>query len=76
MSWTKKYEGTQEEKDKETINDIRFYLGDQFERIEKLIMSHEPPPTMKDFVFSLSFLGIQGYPVEAWARKLGITVTK
>lgn len=75
MHHTIKYTGTQEENDKKAIEDIRFYLGDGlFERIEKLLSEYNIM-TRKEFEFSLSFLGIQGYPCEAWARKLNITLT-
>ena len=74
MHHTRTYIGTQEEKDKKAMEDIRFYLGDElFEKTEKII-GCDKTISRKEFVFSLSFLGIQGYPCEAWARKLNITL--
>lgn len=73
FSYYTKYEGTQEEKDKKAIEDIRFYLGEErFEAAEKLI---DKSINYKQFVFSVEFLGVVGYPVEAWARKLGVKIS-
>lgn len=76
MSYTIEYKGTQEEKDERAMKDIRSFLGnDLFERIEKLLSEKTGKTiTRKEWHFSLSFVGIQGYPCEAWARKLNITL--
>ena len=57
------------------MEDIKSYLGEQFEVTEKLLKDDIALGglTRGGLLFSLEmFLGIEGYPAEVWADLLGV----
>lgn len=64
------------EKQAKAIQDIKDYLGvKKFKHVCKLVHADQTA-TRTMFVRSLSiFVGIEGYPAEAWADELGLAKT-
>ena len=62
---------SEEEKQEKALNDIKDYLGEpKFNEITSAFRNTYPVgvkvPTLGQFRFKLSFVGVQGYPVEVW----------
>lgn len=62
------YEGLSDiEKHNKAIQDIKDYLGEEkFEQLTKQCKEEYPDLTLEQFRMSVSFAGVQGYPVKAW----------
>lgn len=53
------------------LEDIRFYLGpEKFDEMSDMFKQYQPPITLDQFAFALSFAGIEGYPVRAWHEEI------
>ena len=79
MHYYRKYDQftNQADKDKQALADIKEWLGTRkFNQLEVQFQSCEPRFTFPQFTFACSMIGIEGYPTEAWARRLGIEVTQ
>lgn len=65
------------EKQAKAIYDIKNYLGvPKFKQVCRLVHGDQTV-TREGFIMSLAiFVGIEGYPAEAWADKLGLVVAK
>jgi hypothetical protein len=71
MKQTVKYDESDPAREAKAIADIRAYLGDMaFANCERVFRA-EPTLTLGDVRVSCAvFLGIEGFPVEAWFRRL------
>lgn len=72
--YIKSYEGLEgAAKQAKAIEDIKSYLGvPLFKKIAKAVHADQTL-TRKCFIFQLSmFVGIEGYPANAWADELGL----
>lgn len=75
MHYTLSYKDIpQDEADKKAIEDAIFYNEKGVQVVEKAI-AEKQITNFTQLEFYLSFAGIQGYPVQALARKHGIEIT-
>jgi hypothetical protein len=66
--YTIDYKGLSEDEKKEkAMNDIKFYLGSQFDKSNETLKQAD---SFDEFNFCCEMIGITGYPVEAWFREL------
>lgn len=64
-----------EAREAKMITDIKEYLGEQkFNRLTRQLKMCRPLPTMGQLMMGCMVLGIEGAPIEAWARHIGIEV--
>lgn len=70
------YSGSVEEKDAKALRDLADWFGDKWPQLDSDFRNdfeHEGL-TFKQLRFYMSFGGVQGYPVEAYARSIGMTI--
>lgn len=75
MHYEINFTGTEAEKDAQAIKEIINWLGqEKFNDINEEFRAFGQPVTLGRFSLLVSIAGIQGYPVQAWARFLGPSV--
>ncbi len=71
-----KYSGADGAKRAQALKDIEGWFGKErmvtFEASVKAIQESDEPMNRTNFVMTVWFGGVQGYPVQVWADKLGI----
>lgn len=68
MSHTARYSGPPTDKESTAMDDIKFWLGDKFEEKEAFLKAE--PMSGDLFTLCCGFLGVQGYPVGVWYKRL------